>query len=108
MKTIEMCLEPEFFNLVAKGKKSVEFRKYDKKRQGIKKGDNIRFIDTEDKQTVVVEVFEVLQWKTSVSMMVACHPITKIGTSKFDTIKKLRELYPLCRDFCAIWFKLIE
>lgn len=54
MKTIEMHLNDESFELVKNGQKTVELRVYDEKRRQVDMGDGIVFINKDDKVSVKV------------------------------------------------------
>ena len=52
-----MKLNPSPFNMIREGKKTIELRLYDEKRQRISVGDTITFVNVEDStQTIFAEV----------------------------------------------------
>ena len=54
--THEMKLLPQYFEAVKSGRKTVEMRLYDKKRQSIRSGDKITFTNTENGEKITVTV----------------------------------------------------
>ena len=56
MKTHEMKLKPEPFEMIKNGQKTIELRLLDEKRRQIKVGDGIVFTNTETGETLAVEV----------------------------------------------------
>lgn len=51
------------FKLIASGKKTIELRLYDEKRQKIKVGDKIKFTNTENSATLLAEVLALYLFK---------------------------------------------
>ena len=74
-----MTLQPEPFELIKSGKKTIELRLYDEKRQGIRAGDEIEFRCTDgDMQTVRVRVIA-LHIFDSFAVLYSALPLEKCG-----------------------------
>lgn len=89
MKTIEMHLNDVSFEIVKSGKKTMEIRIYDEKRQKIDMGDEIVFINKDEKLLVKVtglflaSSFEILFSKVG---------FIKAGWTDEDRNKKMADL----------------
>ena len=59
----EMNLNPIPFSLIKRGKKTIEMRLYDDCRKGIKIGDDIKFLNTETKEELMVKVVNLYRFK---------------------------------------------
>lgn len=58
-----MNLNPEPFKMIKSGQKTIELRLYDKKRQSIKPGDRIEFVNTEDGNILLSKVEKLYVFK---------------------------------------------
>jgi ASC-1-like (ASCH) protein len=112
----EMKLNPDPFERVASGKKIIEVRLYDEKRQRIQLGDTIEFSLLPDSDRKIrVEVVGLLRYK-SFSQMVNDLPIGHFGYpddyDKAELIKSIREIYDSEREarygVLGIRMKLIQ
>jgi len=69
VKKHTMKIYPEYFNQLVDGSKTREYRLYDEKRQKIKLGDVIEFINTNDsKSTVLTKVIGLCVYKSFYTM----------------------------------------
>ncbi len=94
MSIYEMRLTDESFDLIKQGKKTIESRLYDKKRQQIKIGDTIIF-KNRDKQTEPIEakVVELLHYPTFVKLFAAEEPIKFGRNYKEGLISQIYQFY---------------
>ena len=61
----EMKLQPEYYNFILNGTKRIEIRLFDEKRQQIKIGDTIKFLnESELNESFKVKVVGLLRYKT--------------------------------------------
>lgn len=80
----EMTLFPKPYASIASGKKTIELRLYDKKRQSIQIGDYIRFTNTEDaSQTTLCEVVQLHVFKNFAELYENL-PLLKCGYTSED------------------------
>ncbi|MBO4767621.1 MAG: ASCH domain-containing protein [Lachnospiraceae bacterium] len=56
--THQMQLQPEPFDMIKSGEKTIELRLYDEKRRKIRIGDEIVFTNTENGETLTVRVLD--------------------------------------------------
>ena len=81
--TYEMNLNPEPFEAIRSGRKNVEMRLNDERRQPIKRGDYIRFTHTESGETMLVRVLDKLAY-VDFAELYAHHDKTTIGYTADD------------------------
>ena len=84
MKVHEMKLRPAPFEKIKSGKKTVELRLYDEKRQQIEVGDAIRFVNTEDSREVLETVVENLFLFDSFAELYSRLPLTACGYAECE------------------------
>jgi ASC-1-like (ASCH) protein len=60
----KMKLKPKPFEKIKSGEKTIEIRLFDEKRQKLAIGDNIKFINIENREEIVAEVIDLLKYKT--------------------------------------------
>ena len=82
MKHHTMKLKPSPFEKIKSGRKTVELRLYDEKRQRISVGDTIRFVNTECESDCVTVVVERLHLFDSFEQLYCTLPLTKCGYSE--------------------------
>lgn len=89
-----MKLQPSSFNKIKKGKKIIEVRLYDEKRQSIKIGDVIEFKrEPEQTETIKSEVIGLLNYKTF-NDLANDFPASHFGHSdKEDLLKSIYTFY---------------
>ena len=105
-----MHLNSKYFKLVSEGKKRVDFRLYDKKRQGIKCGDTIFFKHISANAGVFVKV-DAIMVENSFEELFEVHRITEeiLGTTVAETLNDLNRTYPEnTGNKCAIFFSLLN
>ena len=73
-----MNLQPGPFNMIKSGRKTVEMRLYDEKRQRIKKGDRILFRSAENGDELLVKVEETIVYP-DFSALYSAHNKASIG-----------------------------
>ena len=73
-----MKLRPSPFRMILKGEKTYELRLYDEKRQGIKIGDEIEFVNTKTEEQLVVSVKNIHIFKNFTELYRAL-PLLKCG-----------------------------
>ncbi len=84
MKKHIMNLNPSPFEMIRSGRKTIELRLYDEKRQDIKIGDTITFINTEDAaDTLQVKVID-LHMFDSFEELYKNLPLLKCGYTRED------------------------
>ena len=74
-----MQLRPEPFGKIKSGKKTIELRLYDEKRQQIQVGDTICFVNTEDETDTITAMVEHLFVFASFEELYRSLPLTKCG-----------------------------
>lgn len=93
----EMNLAAEPFNLIASGKKTIELRLYDEKRQKIKVGDKIKFTNARDGATLYTEVLALYIFKNFEELYRSL-PLSDCGyteeTLKSASPKDMEAYYP--------------
>ena len=90
-----MKLNPEYYNLVANGEKTIEVRLLDEKRQKLREGDYLAFTNTSNGDITVTEIVSLAKFKDFNSC------ITNTGTKKVgfngssieDTVKVYNSIY---------------
>lgn len=89
-----MKLDPEPFEKIISGRKTIEARLFDEKRRGIKVGDTIKFIKRSDyKNTVSVRVYK-LEIFPSFENLFTSYPAEKFGgISAKDLLDKIYKFY---------------
>jgi len=84
MKKHIMKLNPSPFDMIKSGKKTIELRLYDEKRQGIEVGDRITFVNTENpEETLPVEVKSLYVFE-SFEELYKTLPLLKCGYTEDD------------------------
>lgn len=91
-----MKLNPEYYNLVANGEKTIEVRLLDEKRQKLREGDYLAFTNTSNGDITVTQIVSLAKFKDFNSC------ITNTGTKKVgfngssieDTVKVYNSIYP--------------
>ncbi|MGN1131668.1 MAG: ASCH domain-containing protein [Ruminococcus sp.] len=94
--THNMKLNPEPFNMISSGQKTIELRLNDEKRQMIKIGDEIVFTNTSDSEQKITAVVVDLHKFNSFKELYSALPLLKCGYTEKDIIKanpKDMELY---------------
>ena len=94
-KVCTMKLNPEYYNLVANGEKTIEVRLFDEKRKGLAVGDIVAFINTENNDITATRITSLTRFNNFDSC------ITNTGTKRVgfngysveETIKKYRTIY---------------
>ena len=79
-----MNLTPEPLELIRSGKKTIELRLYDEKRQAIKVGDTITFTNTEDPDDILTVAVEDLFLFDSFKELYKALPLTECGYTEED------------------------
>ena len=82
MKMHTMRLKPAPFEKIKAGKKTIELRLYDEKRQQIAAGDNIRFENTENSAEVLFAIVKNLYLFDSFEELYNTLPLTECGYSE--------------------------
>lgn len=84
MKTHSMKLNPSPFEMIKTGRKTIELRLYDEKRQEISVGDNITFINTENESNIIyAEVLNIYIFE-SFEELYKTLPLLKCGYTEKD------------------------
>lgn len=93
--THSMKLAHSPFMSVKLGKKTVEMRLFDEKRQLVKSGDTIEFTDTDTLETLLVTVKRVRVFD-SFSLLYNSYPKTAIGYTESQTAdpEDMKKYYP--------------
>ena len=89
-----MSIQTKYYNLLKSGKKTVELRLFDEKRQKIRVGDEIIFFNSSDKKDMFKAVVLNLYWAKNFDSL--CQIITpkQAGfSSKSELISVLKEFY---------------
>ena len=79
-----MNLTPEPLELIRSGKKTIELRLYDEKRQAIKVGDTITFTNTEDPDDILTVTVEDLFLFDSFEELYKALSLTECGYTEED------------------------
>lgn len=91
--THHMRLKPAPFEQIKEGTKTLELRLNDEKRQGIRVGDDIVFVNTEDDtQTLAVRVDGLYPFSTFKELYAAFDPVEYGSTSK-DAYEEMYAYY---------------
>ena len=77
------------FSMIKSGKKTIELRLYDEKRQQISVGDVIRFVNTQDEKDVLVAEVMQLHIFKSFAELYQNLPLLKCGYTEEDVDKAL-------------------
>lgn len=94
MNEHELKLATEPFNAIAEGRKTIESRLYDDKRQLIQLGDIITFVNREDtEQTIRVRVIGLLRYETFDSLFTHNDPARFGGLDKNWLLNQIHEFY---------------
>lgn len=94
MNTHELKLATEPFEAIAAGKKTIESRLFDEKRQAIQLGDIIVFTNRDDlSQTLKVEVLGLLRYKTFADMFTYNDPAKFGGKSADWLLRQINQFY---------------
>jgi ASC-1-like (ASCH) protein len=83
MKTHEMNLNPEPFEMIKREQKTIEMRLCDERRQGIRVGDRILFTHTESGEKLLTEVIALHKFE-SFRELYAALPLLKCGYTEDD------------------------
>ena len=81
--THSMQLQPSPFEMIRDGRKTIELRLFDEKRQKIRIGDTIVFTNTESKENIKVKVLECLLFD-SFETLYSQLPLLDCGYTKDD------------------------
>ena len=84
MKMHTMRLKPAPFEKIKEGKKTIELRLYDEKRQQIAVGDTIRFENTENSEDVLTATVKGLFLFDSFEELYNALPLTECGYSEAE------------------------
>ncbi len=90
MNTHQMSLRPEPFNKIKSGKKTIEIRLFDEKRQKLKVEDNIVFTNTETNERIHTKIVDLNQFKNFVEMFSKIKG-NDAGWSEDDTPEKMSD-----------------
>lgn len=106
-------LSVQAFNQTADGKKTIESRLYDKKRQSIQLGNKITFINIEDnKQTITVQVIGLLRYSSFRELFVQNEPRKFGGKDAKQLEDQINQFYTIEDQLkcgvIGIEFKLIQ
>lgn len=92
-----MKLSPSPFKKIKEGRKTIELRLYDEKRQQLKKGDRIDFIHAENKEEQLSAKVEELFVFSSFEELYRTLPLTECGYEKENVVqaspKDMEEYY---------------
>ncbi len=80
----DMKLRPSPFSMIRSGKKTIELRLYDEKRQMISVGDVIRFVNTKDETDALVTEVKALHIFKSFDELYQNLPLLKCGYTEED------------------------
>jgi len=95
MQIHELKLAAEPFIAIQSGRKTIECRLYDEKRQTIQLGDELVFTNREDpNQTVRVKVTGLLRYTTFDDLFNSAAPATFGSESKESLLEQIRQFYP--------------
>ena len=96
MSQHELKLATEPFEAIVSGRKTIESRLYDDKRQQIQLGDTIVFTNREKpEQTVTVRVVGLLRYQTFESLFARNEPTKFSGPDKDWLLSQIHEFYSL-------------
>ena len=101
MKTIEMHLLPEPFEQIKTGKKQIEIRLYDEKRQEICVGDTIVFSKLPDKTEQLKTTVTRLSRFPTFRALLEAFPSERFGfenATMEEMLREIREIYPRERE----------
>ncbi len=101
MKTIEMHLLPKPFEQIKNGKKQIEIRLYDEKRQQIRMGDIIVFSKLPDKTEQLTATVTGLSHFPTFRMLLKAFPAEQFGfenASMEEMLEEIYEIYPCERE----------
>lgn len=94
MKQHQMKLETKPYNSIASGKKVIESRLFDEKRQGISVGDHIVFSENDKPEnTVIVTVKGLLLYGTFVELFADIDPLLFGGESRDFLLTQIKQFY---------------
>lgn len=98
----DMKLDPQPFEMIKSGRKTIELRLYDEKRQKVNEGDIIRFACTEDENEVIeVKVLKLHKFRDFAELYEKL-PLLKCGYTEFDIdradAKDMESYYSLQRQ----------
>ena len=93
----KMKLQSSPFELIAQGKKDIEMRLFDEKRQKIKAGDNIEFENAKTGERLLVEVVG-LHIFDSFDMLYSAFNKKRLGYTEKESAKPedMEKYYPVC------------
>lgn len=95
MQVHELKLATEPFNAIQSGRKTIECRLYDEKRQAIKLGDELVFTNREDPaQTIRVKVAGLLRYTSFTDLFGSAAPEAFGGESEEGLLEQIRHFYP--------------
>lgn len=95
MKIHELKLATEPFVAIQSGRKTIESRLYDEKRQTIQLGDELVFTNREDpSQTLRVKVTGLLRYATFADLFDSAAPEKFGGESKAWLLEQIGQFYP--------------
>lgn len=95
MSTHELKLATEPFIAIESGRKTIESRLYDEKRQTIRLGDELVFTNRENPtQTVRATVTGLLRYESFAKLFDSAAPEKFGGTSKEGLLEQIRQFYP--------------
>ncbi|MBP5491192.1 MAG: ASCH domain-containing protein [Lachnospiraceae bacterium] len=81
--THQMQLQPEPFDMIKSGAKTIELRLYDEKRRKIRIGDEIAFTNTENGETLAVRVIDLAVF-ASFEELYKTLPLLRCGYTEQD------------------------
>lgn len=81
--THKMKLNPDPFEMICSGKKTIELRLNDEKRQKIKVGDRIEFTQTETGECLIVQIIAIHRFDSFAELYQKL-PLLKCGYTKAD------------------------
>lgn len=102
MKKHVMNLNPEPFEMIKSGRKTIELRLFDEKRQEIEVGDTITFVNTEDSRKAISARVMALHRFESFRELYENLPLLKCGYTEADvhtaSFKDMEAYYPAERQ----------
>ncbi|HYH75150.1 MAG TPA: ASCH domain-containing protein [Candidatus Saccharimonadales bacterium] len=95
MQVHHLQLAAKPFNAIQSGRKTIECRLYDQKRQAIQLGDELVFTNREDAaQTVRVKVTGLLRYASFADLFAGAAPEAFGGESTEGLLEQIRQFYP--------------
>ncbi|KXJ98766.1 MAG: ASCH domain protein [Parcubacteria bacterium OLB19] len=92
--THNLRLHPEPFALIKSGKKSIESRLYDGKRQTFQVGDILIFISRADNSEIKTIITDIHRY-SAFSILFSSHPLDKFGNKNLpELLEEIESFYP--------------